>query len=154
MKKYISFILILFFILACNSTRKINTNEVNSEKKATELNFSVVLTGEHSQMKEKQYYIFRSKDELYKFFKSDNTEELFKNADDFKRNMLIGIFLGQQSTGGINIKIDAVTENEESVVVKYHIEYSKIAMMVMTAPYAIIKIKKTDKKIVFEENKS
>ncbi len=145
MIRYIGFFsLFILLFLSCTSTKKVETKQ---EK--TKMYYSIVLQGEHSSIKERKNEIFHSKNEFIKVFGNNFKENNFQNID-FDREMLIGIFLGRQSSGGIKINIDKINEKDKEITVRYHIESSPIATLVMTAPYIIIKIPRTDKKVIFQ----
>lgn len=67
-------------------------------------------------------------------------------AIDFSTNNVVALFMGQKRTGGYSISISKVTLSEELATVQI-IETAPqdMATMVITEPYCIAKISKSDK---------
>ena len=73
---------------------------------------------------------------------------------DFKKQMVIVLIDQQRTKGGYAIKISGVKNKEESVVINLRKSQTEgMATMVMTQPYYVGTIPKTDKEIEFEEVK-
>lgn len=71
---------------------------------------------------------------------------------DFSENMIVAVFMGEVSTGGYALRIYDIVETESSVVVK--MERTEpgptcIVPQVLTQPYHIVQIAKTDKPVTF-----
>lgn len=72
---------------------------------------------------------------------------------DFNEEMVIAVFQGVKSEGGYDIKITEVRDFEyfvEVIVQETSSEPLQIQIQAETQPYHIVKIKRTDKKIVFK----
>ena len=78
-------------------------------------------------------------------------------AIDFENNVLIGVFMGQRSSGGYGVEITKVVDQGGSVDVQYT-EYSPgrtcIVTQALTAPYHVIKIAKTNAPVQFTANRT
>lgn len=71
-----------------------------------------------------------------------------------EKDIYILITMGEQPTGGYEVKIHQVLEVEEEVRVLYELispGEGDMTTQVITYPYALIKIPNTDKSIVFEK---
>ena len=136
-------VLILFFV-SCNSTKKLPENP----KETHNVSFKILEKGGHSGITEPVNMIWRNSKEINEFHKKNGIP---KNefAIDFNKSVLGGIFLGQQSTGGFTIKIDKIIESDDSLKVYYSVQTGKIAIMVITQPYVIFMMPKTNKPVEF-----
>jgi hypothetical protein len=72
---------------------------------------------------------------------------------DFSTNTVIAVFMGEVSTGGYALRIYQVVETESSIVVK--MERTEpgptcIVPQVLTQPYHIVQIAKTEKPVTFD----
>lgn len=146
MKLTIAFITSIFlFINSCGSQKGI-------------LDFSpvthnVVSTGQYAPILKKSVLVERdgtqNKALLDAQFLSDNG----LNSIDFDKHMLLEVFIGEKSTAGYSISIDAVQENAEEIHFYYTVlSPDGMAAAVMTQPYLIVSIAKTDKRVLFFEN--
>ena len=72
---------------------------------------------------------------------------------DFEKETIIGLFMGEKTTGGYAISVASIeeTKNELIVQVAESAPKGKFVSMVITQPFSIFKIKKTDKAIRFEK---
>ena len=78
-------------------------------------------------------------------------EEQINNVD-FDKQMVIVLIDQQRTKGGHSIKILDIENREESVVVKIQKSQTEgMATMVMTQPFYVATIPKTDKEIEFKE---
>jgi hypothetical protein len=88
-------------------------------------------------------------------------QDVYKNLDqmpripvvDFTKNSLIAVFIGTRNTGGYLVTIDSITESSKNLNVEVlETTPGKNCMTpdVLTAPYTIVKVPKTDKKAVFK----
>ncbi|MCL6219630.1 protease complex subunit PrcB family protein [Zunongwangia pacifica] len=76
------------------------------------------------------------------------------DAIDFDKQMVIVLIDQQRTKGGHSIKIAAVDNKMQSVVISIQKSHPEgMATMVMTQPYYVATIPKTDKQIEFEEVK-
>jgi hypothetical protein len=72
---------------------------------------------------------------------------------DFSANTVIAVFMGEASTGGYALRIYDIVETESSVIVK--MEKTEpgptcIVPQVLTQPYHMVQIAKTEKPVTFE----
>jgi hypothetical protein len=72
---------------------------------------------------------------------------------DFSKNMVVGIFLGSKKTGGYDVKITRIQENETALEVLYTESTPKgLAAQVTSYPYHLVSVKSTNKTVVFTKN--
>lgn len=72
---------------------------------------------------------------------------------DFTKDMVIAVFQGEYSTGGYDIEIQKIIENEKNIEVFVKEISPGINCMVpqsFTSPFHIVKIQKSDKKVAFK----
>ena len=80
-----------------------------------------------------------------------NVSNSFTETDiDFTKYQIIAVFDEVKYSGGYSIDIIDITENNGTVVIKIENLKKGDATSVITQPFHIIKIKKTNKEIVFE----
>jgi len=75
---------------------------------------------------------------------------------DFDKQMVVGVFLGNRPSSGYNVKVTQIIDQKDSIEV-YATETTpdtdKMSLTVMTAPYHIIKLDKSNKTVKFFVNK-
>lgn len=75
---------------------------------------------------------------------------------DFSKQMVLGAFMGRKNTGGHTIKINLVTEKSKVLqadVVSKSPPPGGFSIQVLTQPYSLVLITKSDKKVQFNEQK-
>lgn len=75
---------------------------------------------------------------------------------DFDNYMVIGVFLGTTSYGNISVKITEIEETKDSIIVHYEIHEPGPGvgwLFVLGAPNHIVKVKLSDKDVVFMKRK-
>ena len=83
-----------------------------------------------------------------------NIKEDQIKAVDFKKQMVIVLIDQRSKKGGYAIKILSIENKEESLVIRIQKSQTEgMATMVLTQPYYVATIPKTDKEIQFEEVK-
>lgn len=81
---------------------------------------------------------------------NDASEGFTETNIDFDNFMVIAVFDKVYGNGGHTIDVTKITENENEVIVSIENILKGGATSVMTQPYHIVKIPKTDKLIIFE----
>ena len=90
-------------------------------------------------------------DLLDKMNTTNNESDEFTETDiDFEEFVVIAVFDKIYGNGGHSIDIIKITENENKVIVKIENIMGGDATSIMTQPFHIVKIPKTDKLIIFE----
>ena len=80
---------------------------------------------------------------------NNNSDGFTETNIDFVNFMVIAVFDKVYGNGGHSIDIIKITENENKVIVTIDNVLKGNATAVMTQPYHIVKIRKTDKLITF-----
>jgi len=84
----------------------------------------------------------------------NSSNDLPNLSIDFKERILIVIFDKQQTTGGHSIEIVESEQTSGKIIFKYRKSHPEgMATSVMTQPYYLASIIKTDREIIFEEIK-
>ena len=122
-----------------------------------DLIIDTVAEGSCSGCKEEEYQVIRSQtewEELWDKIVADITPKPELPEIDFSEHMLIAAFMGQQPTGGYSIEIAAAFYyiDDIMVTVKKHYPPSGSGVItVLTQPYHVVKIEKSDRKVVFQQ---
>lgn len=142
-------ILVIAFI-SCNS----DDNERNNN-----INFSLIgqgqLYGNGAENIEKSNLIIQNasswNDLIDKINTVNNVSDDFTETDiDFSQYLIIVVFDEIYNNGGHSIDIVSIVENKNNVTVKIDDLMTGDASSVITQPFHIVKIPKTDKQIHFE----
>ncbi len=73
---------------------------------------------------------------------------------DYHNSMIVIFCMGRKNTGGYSVGIESIYENDDSLIITVKEkapEDQEIVPQVITHPFTVIKMKKTDKKIVFKK---
>ncbi len=119
------------------------------------LPMEVVINGTYSGVEVKREAVINNNEDYQKLM-----SEVYNNLDqmpripvvDFTKYTLIAVFIGPRNTGGYMVNIDSINDGNKSVSVSVVEETpgkNCNTMQVITRPYTIVKIPKTDKKAVF-----
>lgn len=126
--------------------------------KEEKVDFETVEKGHYSGYKEVANYVINDEEKLAEIWNLVmETRKPFPDLPkiDFTKNSVVAVFMGEFPTGGYSIEIKEITEYKDRVIVKIDKKFPKPGSMLtqaFTQPYHIVKIKKIDKKIIFEEN--
>lgn len=119
-----------------------------------ELNFEPFLGGYFGEISEKKNSVITTQAEWMPISKKVALERSAPlPAVDFNKEMLIAVFQGEKSTGGYGIEITKIIENENNIEVfvkEAEPEPKCIVSQAFTRPYHIIKVKKSDKEVLFK----
>ena len=138
-----SLILIIILVLTSLTAGLIINNIQDSNK----IDFETISKGAYSNYKESANYIINSDREL------ENLEMKVPEID-FSQFSVIAVFMGEFNTGGYAIEIKETIEKENKIIIKVIKTFPEPGQPVTQAlsqPYHIIKIKKINKGIVFED---
>jgi hypothetical protein len=129
------------------------TKKTVAEK--TGISFTELLSGNHSNIRTEKSLVIKEPSSFQEILNSINKtrEPNIKIPEiNFKKEMLLALFMGERNTGGHSIRIDSISSNEKEVFVYVkELTPQGMATMVITHPFYLAKIKKTDKQIVFKE---
>lgn len=155
MLKYYFFILFFVFLTSCKSKKsEINTANVNATNVAEKSSFVELLSTSHSNIKEPNFIVIESTEELNSIY---NTINMTRRPGyqiptiDFDTHTVIGLFMGLKNTGGLSIKIDSIATNNKETVIYYKETNPKgMTISIITHPCYIASVVKTDRPIRFE----
>lgn len=117
----------------------------------TRLSMATVEKGQRSGIREALQTVIRNRDEWNAFWKrhdSTNTPPALAPIVDFDREMVVGIFLGEKSTGGYEVEIVRAERRDSSLYFYYREESPPPNAMVtqaLTQPFHLVKITKDQK---------
>ena len=140
-------IFLIFFLLACGKE-----NRIESTGKTVE--FDTISKGFYSLQVEKEYFVVRdaeSFNQLLAFIENGGSDVIDKDFD-FSREMVVGAFLGEKPTGGYDIEITGVLEQNDYIEVLIKIDEpdpDEMVAQVITSPCHIIKLKRSDMEFMF-----
>lgn len=130
----------------------------NTEKKAqrTALKMRDLIHVSNSMIQEPREVLSRDLDSFKLLWKEHGAELSSLPDVDFKQEMVIAVFMGEQSTGGYDLSIHHVldTETELQIYLERRVppEDSMVIQM-LTAPAHFVAIPARDKTVVFKEMK-
>lgn len=137
-------IVLTMIISACASTNK---SSDYTESKYTEL-----ASGDYSNIHERTWLVAKKAKEN-KILSPELITKHKLESFDFGTNMMLQIFIGERNSSGYEIKILKIVENTESIQVHYAVKNPDgIVLTVMTQPYKILQLPKSNKRVEFFEN--
>lgn len=151
-------ILSLVFVVSCKCN-KTSTETRNNNAKIPQIEPSVIakgnLYGSGSEGITKQNLVIENQgdwdDLMAQMNKVNNVSDSFTETKiDFLKSSIIAIFADVKGSGGHKIELDISNTSKNTLVKVNHIAPKGNATSVMTQPYYIAKILKTDLPIVFE----
>ncbi len=150
MKHLIILSLVVLAVTNCASGK-------NNTKKDTSMTYQILLKGSHSNVEQAKNVVIKDKKELtkyYELYNSGRDPKILVPEVDFEKNMVVGIFLGEQTTGGFDIEIQSIKNTQEQMQIFYNVKAPDgPAIMVMTQPFILIKVSKVDSKVIFKQVK-
>lgn len=158
MKKQTLIILSLIFIVSCKC-KKNNAEMVNNNGKTVNMESVLIakgnLYGSGSEGFSKQNMVIENQSDweelMNKMDKVNNVSDRFMDTKiDFSNYSVIAIFSDVKGSGGHSIEIDMSKTTKNRIVKVNYISPKGNATSVMTQPYYITKISKTDLPIVFQ----
>ncbi len=149
-------ILLLVFSISCKCNKKTTNNANNLTIKEISIPYKILFNNEHSNIKEKKNVVIKNITDLKVIYASINSTRrpgLPLPKVNFKKEKVLGLFLGEKSSSGYQIQIDSIQNNGKEIVVNYKINTPKrMASMVITQPTLLILIPKTNLPIKFKLN--
>jgi len=142
------FSLILGSFISCKCSAPTQVKQSMKLASFTEIN-----TGEHSNIEESKYMVISDQktcNEIFSKINQTRTPALDVPQIDFEKNEIIALFMGLKSSGGYAVAIDHVLcKTDELTVYIKETKPNGPATSVITQPYFIAQIPKTNKKISF-----
>lgn len=159
-----SIIILLLVLSTCANSKLDQNNPIstmeNQNNTASNMKnsypFEVLVSGPISDVKEAQIRVVKEQEglnEIYNYLNQSRSPKLNTPKIDFSDSSLIALFMGEKNYGGYSISVDQIVEKDQELVVyvKETEPSGKFATAVITQPFCIVKIKKTDKPIKFEK---
>lgn len=143
---------ILSILLTIYSCNKNDDNQVFPQNKEFNVIYNGVLSGNGSEGITQSNMVINNtvdwENLITQMNSNNNVSDNFSETDiDFDNYLIIAIFL-EVKPNGWEVQINNITENENSLVVST-IE-NQFDSSVITQPFSIVKIRKTEKAIEFE----
>ena len=120
------------------------------------LDFTIIESGSHSGHSSLRYYVIQDA-QTWADLWGEHVQFIVEPPPvpevDFSENMVVAVFMGEASTGGYAIRICDIVDTGSFIVVK--VEKTEpgprcIVPMVLTQPYHIVQMAKTDKPVTFD----
>ena len=122
--------------------------EEKTRRVETPLSMATVVRGHRSGIRESLQTVIRNQDEwkaLWKRHSSTDTNPSPAPIIDFNREMIVGIFLGEKSTTGYEVKIVRAEQRDSRLYFYYREESPTPGAMVtqaLTQPFHLVKVPK------------
>ena len=150
MKQIITLFSILFLLTSCNND--------SDDSKQSNVQFSVIAQGDPSpsqtQNISKSNLVIKDSESWNNLLNTISTYEIARFTEtniDFSKYRVIVVFDQVYSNGGHSIDITKITEDHYHIFVKVEKLLKGNDATVVTQPYHIVKIPKTEKEIVFKK---
>jgi PrcB C-terminal len=150
MIRFLASFMVLF--LSCNVGR----NKASKQLMQETIPFQILLQDTHGGYTESKFTVIvdnESLTEVYNLLNKSRSPKLKTPVINFEKEMVIALFLGEKNSGGYAITVEQVLNKNNKVSVFYKATSPKLGDMVtsvMTQPFTIIKMPKTEKEIVFK----
>lgn len=139
---------------AFNSMEECQKACENAELSGNELLFETIIKGVISSQKDAKNFVIKSQSEWMPALQKTDAE--LPALIDFDKDMAIAVFQGEKTSGGYNIEISKIIENNNDIEVLIK-ETSPgadcITPAVITSPYQIVKLQKSEKEVVYKTEK-
>ncbi|MBU3925325.1 protease complex subunit PrcB family protein [Patescibacteria group bacterium] len=126
----------------------------SSTVSGNELRFKTIIKGLNGNPTGQGNYVIKSKSEWMPILQKINAE--LPAPIDFDKDMIIAVFQGEKSTGGYNTEINTIAEKGNTIEVSV-LENSPgrgcAVTQALTSPFHIVKVQKSDKKVLFNIEK-
>lgn len=148
MKFIIIFLTVIIFASICFGFSK-------KPATATPVDFETILTGQHSSIDTAAVFLIdNEKDwaDIWKLAQGQIEPMPPVVKIDFKTNMVLGIFMGQKTSGGYRTEVAEIIRSGDDLLIKV-INYAGgggSMLPVLTSPYQLVKIPAGDFKIEVE----
>lgn len=154
MKIHIFTVLSIVFVISCKSNKTIQGNE-KMRNESPVLISSGNLYGSGEEGIEKQNLVITNDDDWNDLLKQMNSinkvSSSFSETEvDFSKYNVIAVFEDVKASGGYSIELDIHKTSEHTIINIINNTPEGLATSVMTQPYYIAKIPKTDMPIVFK----
>jgi len=137
-------LIVIGILIFYNPFEKSNLeNNTNNSKDKKDINFIELKKGSYNTITEKQERIVKSSAEWADLWTEMFPTEMIASAINFDERMVIAVFMGEKNTGGYSIMIDNIVEKDTYPGIGCAV------IQVLTQPYYIVELPKSDKEIKF-----
>lgn len=148
MKYFYVFSILVVLLASCNSSKKVMM-------KGTQIKYIEVLSGGQSNVGKASNVIINSKkelEEIYATINKNRTPSFIIPVIDFSKETVIALFMGSKSSGGYSTYIKQIEVQSKTISITIEKKYpTGMVISVLTQPFYIAKIPKSNKSIVFIE---
>lgn len=119
---------------------------------ATAVPFATLAKGFQSGVREPTQIVIRSRPDWVAFWERHTRTQSEPPPIDFSRDMVVGLALGQRSTGGYEIEITRVERADSRLGIYYRSrspDPGAILTQALTQPFHVIKLPRDDGPVVF-----
>lgn len=140
--------------------RPVSSLPVSSEETSqSEQNFLTLEKGVHSGITKPLQTVVRSEEEWNSFWSFHAAAMLSRPVPfvDFSEYIVAGVFAGQKPSGGYEVEITGIEAGNNSLNIYYKEtapSAGQVVTMVMSQPFHIIKIKKSDAEVNFKKTEA
>jgi len=131
-------------------------NACGSQKSAldfTPISHEIIAQGQFSPVLEKKLIVATDGTQNTSLLDAAFLSENGLHTVNYDTHMLLEVFIGEQNSAGYSVTIDALQENENEIHFYYTIiSPNGMAAAVITQPFLIAQLPKTEKTILFFEN--
>jgi hypothetical protein len=120
---------------------------------STQVPFTTVVEGQGSSIDDPLEVTVRTGAE-WKVLWQKHARDQKMPAVDFTKFTVVGVFMGERTTGGYRAIVSAITREGNDLVVTWHEEQPSPNLMVtqaLTAPFHIVRIDRTSSAITFKK---
>lgn len=139
------YLLPAFLISSC-STSKINTVEFQT------INYEILAEGDYSPANKKLAVVTFNRNFSLENFGRSFTEDNYLDTVNYRKSMVIQIFLGEKPKTGYNIDIDKIEENKDVIRVHYSVSEPDGSNSKPSQPYILVQVHDARKSIEYFEN--
>lgn len=146
---------LIFTMVSCKTKIKSpnNTLVIVDKSLIEKTSFTKILSGSHSNILDKKNIIIKSQEDLESIYSTINSTRSPNHKIpeiDFTKNYVLGLFMGSKTSGGFDVMVSSVVKNEKDITIYYvNISPSGMVTNVITHPFYLASIPKTDKPIKF-----
>lgn len=154
MKRSLLFTGLIVVLWACGGIRQDRTTENTGSGQS--LDYEVLLEDSYGGTDTPENRVIKNQKDLesaYGIINRIRRPGIAVPETDFTEKMVVAVFMGRQSSGGNQVKIEKVEETDDAVqvyVMKIHPQEGDMATMAITNPFVFVRLPHSDKEVVFK----
>ncbi len=150
MKYLLSSLILSLLASGCSIETKEATETVAADNQVM---FRILSQGQSSGLAQQKFLTLRSLTEFAELWTiHSQTSPAAMPKINFKRQMVIAVFMGEQHTGGYAIRVENIIESGETLQVEVALSKPRPGtrrVMMITQPNMIVVLPRSDKKIIY-----